>query len=279
MPTRWRATTVNAGVPKTLIAYLVRWYARHRADDELRAVLERVLKTPITPELIPSEDGEISQRTEAIIGPYRTARLLPVPLPAQRRRSREDLRTGVPCLRRLARAGGDQALAQGVLRAILHTTIQTHDLAARTQGRHRQPVPPGATGGCRTRRAPRLFWPQSTRLSSNDQGRKPNAPNCWYRYSRRPRRWPRPRTSSTAAPTASGCTSSDPAARNSPINGVQRATWCGSTTRPGSWWTSAPARRCASTRPARSSRTSTPSSLRGCGPTTRWTFRASSKVP
>ena len=61
---------VNAGVPKTLIAYLVRWYARHRAGDDLRAVLERVLDTPITPELIPSEDGEIGQRTEAIIGPY-----------------------------------------------------------------------------------------------------------------------------------------------------------------------------------------------------------------
>lgn len=61
---------VNAGVPKTLIAYLVRWYARHRANDDLRAVLERVLDTPITPELIPSEDGEITQQTEAIIGPY-----------------------------------------------------------------------------------------------------------------------------------------------------------------------------------------------------------------
>ena len=61
---------VNAGVPKTLIAYLVRWYARHRADDDLRAVLERVLDTPITPELIPPEDGEITQETEAIIGPY-----------------------------------------------------------------------------------------------------------------------------------------------------------------------------------------------------------------
>ncbi len=61
---------VNAGVPKTLIAYLVRWYARHRADGDLRAVLERVLDTPITPELIPSEDGEIGQETEAIIGPY-----------------------------------------------------------------------------------------------------------------------------------------------------------------------------------------------------------------
>lgn len=61
---------VNAGVPKTLIVYLVRWYARHRAADELRAVLERVLETPITPELVPSEDGEIGQRTEDIIGPY-----------------------------------------------------------------------------------------------------------------------------------------------------------------------------------------------------------------
>ena len=61
---------VNAGVPKTLIAYLVRWYARHRANDDLRTVLERVLDTPITPELIPSEDGAIGQRTEAIIGPY-----------------------------------------------------------------------------------------------------------------------------------------------------------------------------------------------------------------
>ena len=61
---------VNAGVPKTLIAYLVRWYARHRADKALRAILERVLDTPITPELVPSEDGEIAQRTEEIIGPY-----------------------------------------------------------------------------------------------------------------------------------------------------------------------------------------------------------------
>lgn len=61
---------VNAGVPKTLVAYLVRWYARHRADGELRRVLARVLKTPITPELVPSEDDGIVQQTETIIGPY-----------------------------------------------------------------------------------------------------------------------------------------------------------------------------------------------------------------
>ena len=61
---------VNAGVPKTLVTYLVRWYARHRADSALRAVLQRVLATPITPELKPSASGEIVQRTESIIGPY-----------------------------------------------------------------------------------------------------------------------------------------------------------------------------------------------------------------
>jgi len=61
---------VNASVPKTLMAYLVRWYARHRADAALAAVLERVLDTPISPELIAPEDGEISQHTESIIGPY-----------------------------------------------------------------------------------------------------------------------------------------------------------------------------------------------------------------
>ena len=61
---------VNASVPKTLIAYLVRWYARHRAPGALADVLRRVLETPITPELVPSVDGGIGQRTEAILGPY-----------------------------------------------------------------------------------------------------------------------------------------------------------------------------------------------------------------
>ena len=61
---------VNAGVPKTLVAYLVRWYARHRAVPALAEVLDRVLETPITPELTPAHDGEIGQRTEDIIGPY-----------------------------------------------------------------------------------------------------------------------------------------------------------------------------------------------------------------
>lgn len=61
---------VNVSVPKTMITYLVRWYAKHRADKPLEAVLERIIATPISPELLPARDGEISQRTEEIIGPY-----------------------------------------------------------------------------------------------------------------------------------------------------------------------------------------------------------------
>lgn len=61
---------VNASVPKTMMAYLVRWYGAHRADDALGRVLEEVLDTPISPELIAPEDGQISQETETIIGPY-----------------------------------------------------------------------------------------------------------------------------------------------------------------------------------------------------------------
>jgi NAD+ synthase (glutamine-hydrolysing) len=62
---------VNVGVPKTMIAYLVRWYARHRADAALAEVLAEVLDIPISPELVPGEtEAGVAQHTEAIIGPY-----------------------------------------------------------------------------------------------------------------------------------------------------------------------------------------------------------------
>ncbi|MCB1682832.1 MAG: NAD(+) synthase [Pseudomonadales bacterium] len=56
---------VNASVPKTMMAYLLRWYAVHRANDALAAVLERVLATPISPELI--EPGQGAEQTGAIV--------------------------------------------------------------------------------------------------------------------------------------------------------------------------------------------------------------------
>lgn len=61
---------VNVSVPKTLVKYLCRWYAKHRACDALAEALRRVLDTPISPELVPSADDNIVQETEAIIGPY-----------------------------------------------------------------------------------------------------------------------------------------------------------------------------------------------------------------
>lgn len=61
---------VNASVPKTLVRHLVRYYADTCNDHELMAVLFDVLDTPVSPELLPPEDGVISQKTEDLVGPY-----------------------------------------------------------------------------------------------------------------------------------------------------------------------------------------------------------------
>lgn len=61
---------VNASIPKTLVRYVVDYAARTCADDALAAALRDILDTPVSPELLPAKDGEISQRTEDIVGPY-----------------------------------------------------------------------------------------------------------------------------------------------------------------------------------------------------------------
>ena len=61
---------VNASVPKTLVRHLVCYYADTCADETLQRVLYDVLDTPVSPELLPPEDGKISQKTEDIVGPY-----------------------------------------------------------------------------------------------------------------------------------------------------------------------------------------------------------------
>lgn len=61
---------VNASVPKTLVRHLVRFYADTCEEKELADVLLDVLDTPVSPELLPPEDGKISQKTEDIVGPY-----------------------------------------------------------------------------------------------------------------------------------------------------------------------------------------------------------------
>ena len=61
---------VNASVPKTLVRHLVRYYADTCGEKELSEVLLDVLDTPVSPELLPPEDGQISQKTEDLVGPY-----------------------------------------------------------------------------------------------------------------------------------------------------------------------------------------------------------------
>lgn len=61
---------VNAGIPKTQIRQIVRWYAESCGNENLRAILTDVLDTPVSPELLPAKEGEIAQKTESIVGPY-----------------------------------------------------------------------------------------------------------------------------------------------------------------------------------------------------------------
>ncbi len=62
---------VNAGVPKTLVRYLVAYYADYCGMEKVKDILYDVLDTPVSPELLPPEsDGSIAQKTEDLVGPY-----------------------------------------------------------------------------------------------------------------------------------------------------------------------------------------------------------------
>ena len=61
---------VNGSIPKTLVRHLVRYYADTCGEETLKAILYDVLDTPVSPELLPPEEGKISQKTEDLVGPY-----------------------------------------------------------------------------------------------------------------------------------------------------------------------------------------------------------------
>jgi NAD+ synthase (glutamine-hydrolysing) len=62
---------VNAGVPKTLIQHLIRWAMDSgQFDDATNEVLAEILDQEITPELIPTVEGQKAQATEDSVGPY-----------------------------------------------------------------------------------------------------------------------------------------------------------------------------------------------------------------
>lgn len=64
---------VNGSIPKTLVRYLVEWFADEAFENnelQLSEVLKDILDTPVSPELLPPENGKISQKTEDLVGPY-----------------------------------------------------------------------------------------------------------------------------------------------------------------------------------------------------------------
>ena len=62
---------VNTGIPKTLVASLVRWIANKHTDETAREILMDILDTPFSPELLPADkEGKIVQKTESFVGPY-----------------------------------------------------------------------------------------------------------------------------------------------------------------------------------------------------------------
>lgn len=63
---------VNASIPKTLVRHLVAFVSddKRAAEPKLSAVLDDILDTPVSPELLPAVDGQISQKTEDLVGPY-----------------------------------------------------------------------------------------------------------------------------------------------------------------------------------------------------------------
>lgn len=60
---------VNASVPKTLVKYLVDWFADN-SNPDIAAILKDISDTPISPELVPSNNDNIIQKTEDLVGPY-----------------------------------------------------------------------------------------------------------------------------------------------------------------------------------------------------------------
>ena len=62
---------VNAGVPKTLVRYMVHYAAENLFGEEIRNILLDIIDTPVSPELLPTdENGNIAQITEDKVGPY-----------------------------------------------------------------------------------------------------------------------------------------------------------------------------------------------------------------
>jgi len=61
---------VNCSIPKTLVRYLISYFADTQDNKALKNYLNDILDTPVSPELLPVKENEITQKTEEIVGPY-----------------------------------------------------------------------------------------------------------------------------------------------------------------------------------------------------------------
>ncbi len=63
---------VNCSIPKTLVKYLIEWYAIEagKSEPKLKDTLLDIINTPISPELLPTDGKETVQKTENTVGPY-----------------------------------------------------------------------------------------------------------------------------------------------------------------------------------------------------------------
>lgn len=62
---------VNSSIPKTLVKYLVRWFAFRAENQDMAEALVDIIDTPVSPELLPPDkEGKIAQKTEDLVGPY-----------------------------------------------------------------------------------------------------------------------------------------------------------------------------------------------------------------
>ena len=61
---------VNGSIPKTLVRHIVRYAADTTDNAKLQTTLLDILDTPVSPELLPAQDGQIAQKTEDLVGPY-----------------------------------------------------------------------------------------------------------------------------------------------------------------------------------------------------------------
>ena len=149
---------VNAGVPKTLIQHLIRWVVDSEqlghAGDEVNDLLTEIVGQEITPELVPTREGEQPQSTEGTIGPYA---LHDFTLFHVLRNGCAPEQDRLPRRARLVRRGDggvapelpggpasvvrprrDPALARGVREALLRQPVQALGPAQRAEGECRR---------------------------------------------------------------------------------------------------------------------------------------------